>query len=115
MKLLTDENFFGQITRGLLVKKPDLDLVRVQDVGLMGVDDPTILEWAAQQNRVLLTHDILTIPNFAYERIRQGLPMPGVVEVPDHLPIGRAIEEILILIECSTPEDLENRVEFLPL
>lgn len=44
MKLLTDENFFGQITRGLLAKKPDLDLVRVQDVGLMGMDDPTILE-----------------------------------------------------------------------
>jgi predicted nuclease of predicted toxin-antitoxin system len=54
MKLLADENFDNNIIRGLLRRNPDIDIVRVQDVGLSGKDDPTVLEWAAQENRILL-------------------------------------------------------------
>lgn len=49
--LAADENFNNDIIRGLLRRKPDLDIVRVQDVGLSGADDPTVLEWAAQEGR----------------------------------------------------------------
>ena len=55
--LVADENFNNDILRGLLRRKPELDIVRIQDVGLSGASDPTVLEWAAEQNRVLLTHD----------------------------------------------------------
>ncbi len=34
-------------------RQPDLDLVRVQDVGLSGVDDPAVLAWAAENNRIV--------------------------------------------------------------
>lgn len=67
MKLLADENFDNNIIRGLLRRNPDIDIVRVQDVGLSGKDDPTVLEWAAQENRILLTHDVATITHYAYE------------------------------------------------
>jgi hypothetical protein len=77
MRLLSDEDFNGEITRGLLRRRPDLDLVRVQDVGLLGHDDPSVREWAAQEGRILLTHDRATIPDFAYERINAGNAMPG--------------------------------------
>lgn len=43
MKFLVDENLDNNILRGILRRKPDLDLVRVQDVGLFGKDDPTVL------------------------------------------------------------------------
>ena len=42
MRLLSDENFNGEIVRGLLLRRPDLDLCRVQYVGLEAADDPTI-------------------------------------------------------------------------
>ena len=64
--LAADENFNNDIVRGLLRRKPDLDIVRVQDAGLSGADDPTVLEWAAQERRVLLTHDVSTITHHAY-------------------------------------------------
>ena len=64
-RLLADENLNNDIVRGLLRRKPDLDIVRVQDVGLSGADDSTVLAWAAQQGRVLLTHDVTTITRFA--------------------------------------------------
>ncbi|MBE9128088.1 MULTISPECIES: DUF5615 family PIN-like protein [unclassified Coleofasciculus] len=78
LKLLVDENFDNTIVRGLFRRNPMLDMVRVQDIGLSGEDDPTILEWAAQEGRVLLTHDVATITRYAYDRVRQGQPMPGV-------------------------------------
>ena len=62
LKFATDENFRAIILRGLKRRKPDLDVVRVQDVGLSGADDETILAWAAEERRILLTHDVKTMP-----------------------------------------------------
>ena len=91
LRLAADENFNNDIVRGLLRRKPDLDIVRVQDVGLSGSNDASVLEWAAQENRVLLTHDVTTLTSFAYDRVRAGLPMPGVFEVSRAVPVGLAI------------------------
>ena len=43
LRLLADENFNGDIVRGLLLRQSDLDIIRVQDVGLAGADDPDVL------------------------------------------------------------------------
>ncbi|MDB9313574.1 DUF5615 family PIN-like protein [Spirulina sp. CS-785/01] len=80
IKLFADENLDNTIIRGLLRQYPNVDIVRVQDIGLSGEDDPTILAWAAQEERVLLTHDVATITGFAYERLTNNLSMPGVIQ-----------------------------------
>ncbi|HZS45317.1 MAG TPA: DUF5615 family PIN-like protein [Blastocatellia bacterium] len=115
LRLLIDENFDHRILRGLLGRLPDLDHVIAQQAGLTGTEDPELLEWAAGQNRVLVTHDIQTIPKFAYDRIKSGEPMPGVIAVPKRLPIGDVVTELLIVIECTINDELENTVKFLPL
>ena len=61
LTLAADENFNNDIVRGLLRRRPDLDIVRIQDCGLSGVDDPLVLAWAAGEGRVLLTHDVATV------------------------------------------------------
>lgn len=115
IKLLADENFDNSIVRGLLRRNPNADIVRVQDVGLSGEDDPTILAWAAQENRILLTHDVATITRFAYERIVQNESMPGVIEVGFDATLGQAIEDILLILECSLEGELEGQIYYLPL
>ena len=115
LRLAADENFNNDIVRGLLRRKPDLDIVRVQDVGLSGADDPTILEWTAQEGRVLLTHDVSTLTRYAYERVEAGKPMPGIFEVSRKVPIGVAIEDILLIAECSLEGEWEGQVRYLPL
>lgn len=115
LRLAADENFNNKIVRGLLRRKPDLDIVRIQDIGLSGADDPTVLEWAAQEDRVLLTHDVRTITQYAYERVEAGQLMPGVFEVNPDMSIGRAIEDILLLAECSLDDEWEGQVRYLPL
>jgi hypothetical protein len=115
LRLAADENFNNDIVRGLWRRKPELDIVRIQDVGLSGADDPTVLEWAAREGRVLLTHDVTTMTRYAYERVRAGQPMPGIFEVNRAVPIGRAIEDILLLAECSLENEWEGQVRYLPL
>ena len=77
LRLAADENFNGDVVRGLLRRKPDLDIVRIQDVGLSGADDRAVLEWAASEGRVVVTHDISTLAGHAFERVEAGRPMPG--------------------------------------
>ena len=114
LKFLADENFDNTIVRGLFRRNLKLDILRVQDVGLSGKDDPTVLEWAAQEGRILLTHDVATITRYAYDRVRQNQPMPGVIEISTDAPIGRVIEDILVLVECSQDGELEGQVQYLP-
>lgn len=113
--LVADENFSNAIVRGLLRIKPDLDIVRVQDVGLSSTEDPIILEWAANKDRVLLTHDVSTITKYAYERIRAKKYMPGVIEVSRKVLLGTAISEILYIAEVCDHGELEGQIIYLPL
>lgn len=115
LRLVSDENFNGDIVRGLLRRHPELDLVRVQDVGLTATPDPDILEWAAAQGRVLLSHDVSTVPPAAYQRVGEGKPMPGVFILPDRMSVGQAIDEVLFLSLEVEPDEWRDQVLFLPV
>src|SRR5207237_5717655 len=97
LRLVADENFNGDIVRGLLLLRPDFDVVRIQDVGLSGADDPDILVWAAENDRIVLTHDRTTMADYAYERVAAGEPMPGLFILNDRFPVGQAIQELRLL------------------
>lgn len=114
-RFLADENFNNQIVRGVLRQSPNVDILRVQDVGLSGADDPAVLAWAAEEGRIVLTHDVATMTTFAYQRIAAGLSMPGLFEVSRRIPVGLAIEEIILIAECSLEREWEGQVRFLPL
>jgi hypothetical protein len=115
LPLLIDENFNQRILRGLRRAVPHLDYVIAQNIGLKGVPDPGVLARTAADGRVLVTHDVKTIPKHAYERVKAGQPMPGVLAVPDTMPIGAAIEDLVLIVECCQPTELESRVFYLPL
>ena len=74
-----------------------------------------MLAWAARERRVVLTHDVMTLRQFAEDRVRAGLPMPGVFEVGEYLSIRQAIEDLLLIAECSRESEWEGQVRFLPL
>jgi hypothetical protein len=51
----------------------------------------------------------------AYERLAQGLAMPGVFAIRQSFPIGQAIEAIVLIAECSLEGEWEGQVRHLPL
>jgi hypothetical protein len=116
LRLASDADFNGKAYRALLRQQPDLDIVRVQEVGLRTADDPDVLAWAAAEGRILVTHDRETMAGFAYQRVEAGLSMPGVFVVrnqPNH--IGSMLEDLLLVVLCSNPDEWKDRVLFLPL
>ncbi len=115
ISFLVDQNFNEHIVDGLVRRQANLDCVHVRDIGLAAAPDPTILNWAAAEGRVLLTHDRRTIPPFAYARVLAGLPMPGVFLVAGDMPVGQAIDELLIAIQCLSPEECEDIVTYFPM
>jgi predicted nuclease of predicted toxin-antitoxin system len=90
-------------------------LIRVQDVGLIEVEDPAILAWAAEKQRIILTHDRATMPDFAYERLVRGESMPGMFVINDRMPTRQAIDELLLLIDCTEQIEWKGVVLYLPL
>jgi len=114
IKLAADENLNNNIIRGLLRRKLDIDIMRIQDVGLSGADDVAVLDWAAQEGRVLLTHDVCTRTKYACERIESGQSMPGLFEIDVNAPMGAIIEDILLLVELSLPGEWEGSIGYLP-
>jgi hypothetical protein len=115
LRVLADENFHGAIVRGILRASPSLDLITVADAGLLGMSDPQLLAWAAERGRLLLTHDVRTIPTHVQARLTSGLPMPGVVEVPALCSIRQVIEDIVLLCECSLDGEWEGQIVRVPM
>ena len=112
---LVDQNFNEHIVDGLTRRDATLEFTHVRVVGLAEAPDPAMLEWAAAKGLVLLTHDRKTIPNFAHARVVAGLPMPGVFLVSDDMPIGQAIDELLIAAHCLHTEECKDIVKYFPM
>lgn len=114
MKWLADECFDNDIVRGLLRRSADFDLVRAQDIfEVAGRDDKTLLAWTIKNDRVVLTHDLATmVPAL---RLQPQRASTRIVLVPDSLPIGQVIEDVLLLDQCSKRSDWNAGVIYLPL
>jgi hypothetical protein len=115
VRLLSDENFHGKINRGLVRRRPEIALVRVQDVGLEGATDPEVLSWAADDDRIVLTRDRSTMPVFANQRMLDGDEMPGLFVVSPRQRIREAIDELLLIDEASEHSEWVGQVAYLPL
>ena len=114
LEVSLDQDFNHDILRGLLLRLPDVDGVTALQAGLDEAADPELLDWAAQQRRTVVTHDVNTMPDHAYRRIRQGEPVAGVFVVPQELPIGQAIAELEVLTACSFEGEWDNLIVFVP-
>lgn len=110
-----DEDFDNDIVRGLRRRLPEVDIVRVQDAGLRGADDPTVLAWAAGEGRVVLTHDVSTMTVHALERVACDHRMPGLLAVPRKLPIKDIIEDLVLIATAADGAEWDCQVRYLPL
>lgn len=81
----------------------------------MGADDPSVIAWAAREDRVLITHDVATLIGFAFERIERAESLAGIIAVPQSLAVGDVIDDLALIAECGMPEDFRDQLRYLPL
>lgn len=91
-----------------------LNAVRAVDVGLRGMPDDVVLDWAAENNRIVISVDKRTLPNLAWRRVTDGLTMPGVVILRPWLSIGGAVHQLDIVANAGQSADFDRLVLYLP-
>jgi predicted nuclease of predicted toxin-antitoxin system len=114
-RLVTDIDFNHYIMRGLKNRRPEIDLVVGQDVGLDETSDFDVLAWAAREDRIVLSHDRRTMTAAVKTRLRLELPVLGAIIVSRRCDVNQAVEEILIGVECSRPEEWTDRTLMIPI
>ena len=114
MKLFIDHDFNHRILRGLKRLIPDLDYATAYEIGGHDWEDTKHILWATKENRLILTHDVSTFPDHAAKLIEEGKEITGIILVPQSMPIGQAIEEIELIISCSSIDEYKNLIRRLP-
>jgi hypothetical protein len=115
LRLASDADVHGDIIRGLRTRAPTIDLVRVQDALPEGTPDDQVLAWAVAENRVLITNDRNSMVGVAYAFASSGKPMTGVIATTRAQSIGMAIDDILLIAEFLSEEEIKTQVvTFLP-
>lgn len=73
-----------------------------------------MLAIAAQENRVLVSHDVKTMPQHFADFVAHS-HSPGVIIVPQHAPVSRVAADLHLIWRATEAEEWHNRVRFLPL
>lgn len=114
VRFLADANFNQRIVAGLLLREPQIDFGLPQDLIPAGTKDPQVLELGATLGRVIVTHDVRTMPSHFQTFINEQACM-GVILVPHRMTIGHAIEDLLSIWQASEAEEWINQMRRLPL
>jgi predicted nuclease of predicted toxin-antitoxin system len=115
IRFLADEDLHTGIIDGLRLREPAIDILDVKRTGLRGTRDPALLDLAAEQDRLLITHDRGTMPHFFRERISLGKSTPGMFLVSQQDAIGEIVESLLLVWAASQAEEWQNLIAYLPL
>ena len=110
---LADVDLKRAIVDGVLRRDHNVDFKIAQQASLDGMADPEVLAFAALEGRVLVTHDVTTMPSHFEEFVRQR-QSPGVIITPQHMPVGQVIEALLLVVNAGNEADLRNCVLLLP-
>lgn len=112
-RLVADADLNVAIVAGVLRQSPAIDFMLANQVPLEGVKDPAVLAWAAQAGRVVVSHDVNTMPAHFRNFVRQR-SSPGLVLIPQDLSIGNAVDSLLLICHACKPSELQNRVWLVP-
>jgi len=102
------------IVAATLRRAREIDFRTASAAGLGRLSDLEVLDLAARDGRVLVTHDSKTMPKHFAEFI-ESHDSPGVILVPQHLPVAAAVDDLLLIWTVTEAEEWMNRICYLPI
>lgn len=114
IRFQADADFNQKIVKATLRREPFIDFQSAASAGLEGVKDPEVLLLAAQQGRLLVSHDQTTMPQHFADFISTQTSA-GVLIVPKHLTISEVVEDLVLIWLAESPQDWINRIRYLPI
>ena len=95
--------------RGVLRRRPGIDFSSEP----LDCDDVTVLGIAAHSGRIVVSHDVSTMPE-AFRRFRATAHSPGVLLTPQNWPVANAIEQLFLMWELTDAAEWRDRICYLP-
>jgi hypothetical protein len=102
------------IVSAVLRRVPTIDFRTATAAGLAGLADQEVLARAAHDGRILVTHDLATMPKHFGEFVKSQRS-PGLIVVPQHLPVGQAADDLILIWTVTEADEWIDRVVFLPI
>lgn len=115
IRYMADADLNDAIVSGCHRRDPAIDFLSANDANLEGVPDPEVLALAAAADRILISHDFQTMPRHFADFLQVHGSSPGLILVPQHMPIGQVIEELVLIWGASSAEEWKDRWQALPL
>ena len=109
-----DADLNEDIVSGILRRAPEIDFKTASEANLAGIQDETVLTIAANENRILITHDRKTMPRHFANFIVNN-ESSGVFVISQHAPIAKVIDDLILIWHLAEPEEFVNNIRTLPL
>ena len=114
-RFLADEDLRGSIIRALRRIAPTLEIVTVVKQGLGSAIDEEVLDFAWQNEWLVVSHDVNTMKAFAEKRIADGRGLHGLFLVQQRRAIRPVAESLVLIWEASEFEEWSDRIVYSPL
>jgi Domain of unknown function (DUF5615) len=114
IRFQADADIHHRIVVAIRRREPAIDFASAADSQLEGVPDPDVLEIAASQGRILITHDRRTMPDHPRSRLEEGKSSPGVFLVSQFAPLDPVVEALVMVWAASDSAEWQNQVRHLP-
>lgn len=113
IRFQADADLRFPIVKGVKRREPGIDFRTANEAGLEGVANPLVLKIAADDGRLLVSHDVSTMPENFASFLETG-ESSGVVLIPQDLSYHEAIERLIRLWAKTEAETWRNVLFFLP-
>ncbi len=107
LRLYADECVDSRITSGL--RRRGIDVVTAAEVRLLGAADADQLSQARSLGRVLVSADTDFLQLCA-----SATSSPGLIFIVPEAPLGPAVRAIDLVATALEPEEMANRIEWVP-
>jgi predicted nuclease of predicted toxin-antitoxin system len=104
VRFQADADLNAEIVTGVRRREPSIDFQTADAANLRRLRDPEVLALAAQENRILVTHDRRTMPRHFADFILHH-SSPGVFIIAQTMSVRVAIEELLLAWAASESEE----------
>jgi hypothetical protein len=97
-------------------REPTIDFQSAQTAQLDYLDDEAVLQCAASDGRILVTHDKRTLPKHFASFLAKGNSSPGVLLViPQDVPLRPVVDTLILIWVDDRPETSQNAITVIPL
>ena len=111
-KFIADADLSRSIVIGIRKREALVDFLTAREGGTLGVPDPAVLALGTATGRIVVSSDQSTMPGHFW-RFLKAHNSPGMIIVPQAVPLSRAIDDILRIWAESDSQSLRNQIRWM--